>query len=197
MPIAFEYPCPDCRTTSTLHDPDCRFDGTAREGIEKAYTDIIATLSVEGQTESALQQAVEDRWSGRHAAALDTLRREHRVVESDSGILKLLSAEERKDRVSEPDVEPLQTIYRKGSVPGCHDHAVFALIAWYEMVGFSWEETKERVVNWLEESGSWDRGGFEETTPEEVLENKRHVYDSGYGWMQAAREAKSVIDRSL
>jgi hypothetical protein len=64
------------------------------------------------------------------------------------------------------------------------------------MVGFSWEETRERVVAWLEESGAWDRGGFEESSPEGVVDNKRHVYESGYGWMQAATEAKAVIDRS-
>jgi len=72
---------------------------------------------------------------------------------------------------------------------------VFALIAWYEMVGLSWEETRERVVRWLRESGTWDRGGFEEATPEELVDAKRHVYEQGYGWKEKARAAKAVIDR--
>jgi hypothetical protein len=194
---AFEYPCPDCRTTSNLHDPECRFDGDRRAEIERAYTDVVATLSVESRTEVELQDAIPGRWSARHAAALDTLQREHRVNETDAGVLELLSPGERKERASEPQRDPLRTIYRKGSVPGCHDHAVFAMIAFYEMVGFSWPETRERVVEWLEGSGAWDRGGFEESTPGAVVDNKRHVYESGYGWMAAAQEAKAVIDRSL
>jgi len=80
-------------------------------------------------------------------------------------------------------------------VPGCHDHAVFAMVAWYEMVDLSWQETKENVVTWLRESGTWDRGGFEESSPEALVESKRHVYDAGYGWKQAGQEAKAVIDR--
>jgi hypothetical protein len=196
VPRAFAYPCPDCRTTSNLHDPDCRFDGTRRAEIEKAYTDIVAVLSVDPLTAERLQEAVHGHWSARHAAALETLQREHRVVETDAGTLELLSPEARKERASEPRSDPLRTIYHEGSVPGCHDHAVFAMIAFYEMVGFSWEETRERVVAWLEESGAWDRGGFEESTPGAVVDNKRHVYESGYGWMQAAQEAKAVIDRS-
>jgi hypothetical protein len=196
VPRAFAYPCPDCRTTSNLHDPACRFDGTRRAEIEKAYTDIVAVLSADRLTEERLQQAVHAPWSARHAAAIDTLRREHRVVETDAGTLELLPPAARKERASEPRSDPLRTVYRQGSVPGCHDHAVFAMIAFYEMVGFSWEETRERVVAWLEESGAWDRGGFEESTPEAVVDNKRHVYESGYGWMQAAQEAKAVIDRS-
>lgn len=191
----FSYPCPGCRTTSTLHDPDCRFDGTPRSEIEKAYTDLLAALSVQPLTESALQSAVHGRWSAQHAAALSTLVREQRVRESETGVYELLTATERKERVAEPTQEPLKTIYEEGSVPGCHDHALFAMIAFYEMVGFSWEEIHEHVTNWLRESGAWDRGGFEEDTPGEVVEAKRHVYEQGYGWLQAAQEAKAVIER--
>jgi len=196
VPRAFEYPCPDCRTTSNLHDPSCRFDGDRRAEIEKAYTDIVAALSADPRTEERLRESVHGRWNARHAAALETLRREHRVRESDAGTLELLSPAERKERAAEPRQDPLRTIYREGSVPGCHDHAVFAMIAFYEMVGFSWEETRERVITWLEESGAWDRGGFEQSTPGAVVDDKRHVYESGYGWMGAAQEAKAVIDRA-
>lgn len=195
MVSQFAYPCPDCRTTSNLHDPACRFTGARRYEIEKGYTDIIALLSSESVTEGALREQA-DEWSARHAAALDTLRREHRLRETDAGVLELLTAEERRERVSEPQHEPMRTIYEEGSVPGAHDNAVFALIAWYEMVGFSWEETRERVVEWLQASGTWDRGGFEEATPVELVEKKRHVYDEGYGWKEKAQAAKRVIEHS-
>ena len=192
---AFAYPCPECRTTTNLHDPACRFEGAARAGIEKAYTDIVAVLADGPRAEQALQSAAHE-WSARHAAALSTMRRESRIRETDEGLLELLTPEERRERVSEPTFEPLKTVYERGSVPGCHDNAVFALVAWYEMVGFTWEETREKVIEWLETSGTWARGGFEESTPAELVDTKRHVYEAGYGWKEKAEAAKRVIERT-
>ena len=195
--MRLRYRCPGCRTTSNLHDPDCDFEGTDRRHIEKAYIDIIAPLSArEYDDEDALREAVPDRWSGIHSAALRRLKGDQRIVEED-GSLRLLEPGEYKDRVSRPTFEPLQTIYDEGSVPGAHDHSVFAMVAFYEMVGLSWEEAKENTIEWLHDSGTWDRGGFEEATPEELVESKRHVYEQGYGWKQAATEAKAVIDRRV
>ena len=200
----FSYPCPGCRTTNSLHEPDCRFEGTPWPTIEKAYTDCIAVLTTadpgdeEGErrpTEAELRDTIHGEWTALHTAALETLKNVSRVEQADDGTLRLLTAEEYKELVSEPSTEPMATIYEHGSVPGCHDHAVFAMIAWYEMVDLSWPETKQNVITWLRESGTWARGGFEESTPERLVESKRHVYESGYGWKQAANEAKSVIDR--
>ncbi|WP_101295151.1 DUF7474 family protein [Halegenticoccus soli] len=193
---SFEYPCPGCRTTNSLHEADCRFEGTAWPDIEKGYTDLVSLLSVEARSEDDLRRDVHGEWGPLHAAALDQLRTEQRVVE-ENGVLRLLTAAEYKETVSEPTREPMRTIYRKGSVPGCHDNAVFAMIAWYEMVGLSWAETKENVVAWLRESGSWARGGFEEASPEELVEKKRHVYEAGYGWKEKAQSAKRVIERAV
>ncbi|MFC4550389.1 MULTISPECIES: DUF7474 family protein [Halorussus] len=193
----FDYPCPDCRTTSNLHGPDCRFEGEQWADIEKAYVDVVAMLSGGPLGEDALRDAAHGRWGKLHQAALDRLRHEQRVVETDGGQLELLTAEQYKEHVTDPTVEPIQTVARKGSVPGAHDNAVFAMIAWYEMVGLSWEETRERVVEWLHDTGTWTRGGFEEATPEELVNRKRHVYEAGYGWKEKAEAAKAVIDRSL
>ncbi len=189
----FDYPCPGCRSTNSLHDADCRFEGTPWTDVEKAYTDIVSLLSVAPHTEDALREESHGEWNSLRAAALDQLRRSERVSESD-GELHLLTAAEYKELVSEPTRDPMRTIYREGSVPGCHDNAVFAMIAWYEMVGLSWAETKENVVQWLRESGAWDRGGFEEASPEALVEKKRHVYEAGYGWKEKAQAAKRVID---
>lgn len=198
----FSYPCPGCRTTNSLHEPDCRFEGTPWPTIEKAYTDCIAVLTTADSgdeerrpTEAELRDAIHGEWTALHTAALETLKNVSRVEQANDGTLRLLTAEEYKELVSEPSTEPMATIYEQGSVPGCHDHAVFAMIAWYEMVDLSWPETKQNVITWLRESGTWARGGFEESTPERLVESKRHVYESGYGWKQAANEAKSVIDR--
>lgn len=191
----FDYPCPDCRTTNSLHDAGCRFEGTSWSRVEKAYVDIVGALSVEPRAEEALREAVHGDWGELHVAALEQLQHEQRVRERDDGRLELLTAAEYKELVSEPTREPMRTLYRKGSYPGCHDNTVFAMIAWYEMVGLSWAETKENVVEWLRESGAWDRGGFEESTPAQLVEKKRHVYEQGYGWKEKAQAAKAIIDR--
>jgi hypothetical protein len=190
----FRYPCPDCRTTNSLHDVDCRFEGTRWPAVERAYVDVVARLSEGVRTESDLRDAVDD-WDALHAAALSRLKRDGRVDAAASGRLRLLTAEEFREAVSEPTDEPMRTIYRDGSVPGCHDNAVFAMIAWYEMVGLSWAEAREHTVEWLQESGTWDRGGFEEASPERLVDKKRHVYEAGYGWKEKATAAKRVIDR--
>ena len=194
--MRLRYRCPGCRTTSNLHDPGCDFEGVDRLEVETAYTDLLSVLSARSVGEEALREAVPGRWSGLHAAVLSRLRSDQRVVE-ENGSLRLLEPEEFKDRVARPTFEPLQTIYETGSVPGAHDHSVFAMVAFYEMVGLSWEEARENTVEWLRESGTWDRGGFEESAPEELVDEKRHVYEEGYGWKQAATEAKAVIDRRL
>ncbi|QLG60984.1 DUF7474 family protein [Halorarum salinum] len=189
----FAYPCPGCRTTNSLHDAACDFEGTAWHAVEKAYTDLLAVLVRETVDEDALRHAVHGEWSGLHNAALDLLVREGRVREADAG-LRLLTAEEYREAVSEPTTEPMATIHRRGSYPGAHDNAVFAMIAWYEMVGLSWEETRQHAVEWLRESGTWARGGFEEASPEALVDKKRHVYEAGYGWKEKARAAKRVIE---
>ena len=195
--MRLRYRCPDCRTTSNLHDPGCEFEGTDRRHIEKAYTDLLGALSARTfPDEDALREAVPERWSGLHAAVFGRLRSDQRVVDEE-GSLRLLAPDEYTDRVSRPTFEPLKTIYENGSVPGAHDHSVFAMVAFYEMVGLSWEEARENTVEWLEASGTWDRGGFEESSPEELVDSKRHVYEQGYGWKQAATEAKAVIDRRV
>ncbi|MFB6119339.1 hypothetical protein [Halosegnis sp.] len=191
----FEYPCPDCRTRSNLHEVGCDLDGTAWTDIEAAYVDVLAELSQASLSADQLREQVED-WGRLHARALSRLRRDQRV-DGDDDELELLTAEAYRDRVTHPTMEPLKTIYEKGSVHGAHDNAVFALVAFYEMVGLSWEETREQMLTWLEESGTWARGGFEEATPEELIDSKRHVYERGYGWKQAGKEAKAVIDRRL
>ncbi|MXR40181.1 hypothetical protein GRX01_02255 [Halobaculum sp. WSA2] len=190
----FAYPCPGCRTTNSLHDAGCDFEGTEWHHVEQAYTDLLTVLVDGPVSESALQHAVHDEWSGLHRAALDLLRREGRV-EENGDTLELLTAERYREEVSEPTREPMATIYREGSYPGCHDNAVFALVAWYEMVGLSWAETRENVVEWLHRSGTWERGGFEESSPEQLVDSKRHVYEAGYGWKEKAQAAKRVIER--
>lgn len=193
---AFRYPCPVCRTETNIHQPDCQFNETPRAVIERAYIDILSALTETTLTRDALRQEVDDWQDGIHDRCLKQLENDYRVVE-DGGVLELLSEEQRKDEIAQPSYDPLRTIYQKGSVKGAHDNSVFAMIAFYEMVGLSWEETHDRTVAWLRESGAWDRGGFEEDSPEELVQSKRHVYEQGYGWKDKATAAKRVISRKL
>jgi hypothetical protein len=190
----FDYPCPDCRTTNSLHDAGCQFEGTPWPELEAAYVDVVSILSG-GVVDAGDLRAATREWGPLRRAALERLERDGRVDETN-GRLRLLPAEEYREAVSVPTHDPIRTVYERGSVPGCHDNAVFAMIAWYEMVGLSWPETKENVVEWLRESGAWDRGGFEEASPEALVEKKRHVYEAGYGWKEKAAAAKRVIDRA-
>jgi hypothetical protein len=191
----FAYPCPDCRTTDNLHERSCRFADRPWTDIEKAYVDVLAVLAAAPRSEERLREAA-DEWDGLREAALDRLQRERRVVERD-GRLELLTPDGFREQVTAAAQEPIKTLYERGSVPGAHDNAVFAMIAWYEMVGLSWPETRAKVIEWLRESGTWDRGGFEESSPEELVDAKRHVYEAGYGWKEKARAAKRVVDASL
>ena len=193
----FGYPCPDCRSTNNLHDPDCRFTGRAWTEVEKSYLDTVSVLAEaeSPMAEAEVRAAAHGDWDALHAAALSRLKGGQRVRDTDAG-MELLAPEEYREAVTEPQIEPIRTVYVKGSVPGAHDHSVFALVAYYEMVGLSWEETRENMIDWLHESGTWDRGGFEEESPEDLVDSKRHVFEEGYGWKQAAKEAKAVIDRT-
>jgi hypothetical protein len=190
----FDYPCPDCHAASSLHDAGCRFEGTEWQTVERAYVDVLAPLSAGARNEDDLRDLAPE-WDALHQAALSHLRRSGRVQPDTNGRLELLTAEEYREQVSEPTTDPMRTIYRRGSYPGCHDNAVFAMVAWYEMVGLTWPETREKVLEWLEESGTWARGGFEESSPEELVDSKRHVYEAGYGWKEKAQAAKHVIER--
>lgn len=192
----FTYPCPGCGTSGSIHDPSCGFGDRTRSTIEQAYIDLIATIGDDPRSEADLKTVI-GGWSSVHAAALTRLRREGRIRETDASELEVAPAAVQAERLIEPTVEPIRTVHRHGSVPGCHDNAVFALIAWYEMVGLTWDETRERMLQWLDESGTWARGGFDEHTPEELIDGKRHVYEQGYGWREKAEAAKRVIERTL
>lgn len=195
MPTAFAYPCPGCRSASDLHEADCDFGGRERGAIEAAYADVLGVLSAAGSvTPAELRDRVDGAWTPLHDGVLDRLRTETRVVERGDRLV-MLTPEERREQVSTPTHDPLRTIYKTGSFSGCHDNSVFAMISFYEMQGFDWPETRERVIEWLRESGAWDRPGWSESSPEEVVDSKRHVWAAGYGWKEKATAAKRVIDR--
>ncbi|MFB6127260.1 MAG: hypothetical protein ABEJ79_08235 [Halolamina sp.] len=191
----FDYPCPGCHTTTSLHGADCSFEGVRRPAVERAYVDAVSLLAARPREEAALKEAAPGEWTGLHEAALSYLRQAGRVAVDENNRLELRTAEAFREAVEEPTREPMATVYREGSYPGCHDNAVFAMIAWYEMVGLSWQETRDNVVEWLHDSGAWARGGFEESSPEALVDDKRHVYEAGYGWKEKAQSAKRVIDR--
>lgn len=204
----FDYPCPDCRSTSNLHADGCNYSNRDREEFERAYFDILTQLTISPKPKIADEELVHNgngdglmnncrgAWTAVYEDCLIRLKHEYIIVEEEN-VFRIMGKEERKDAVSEPQHEPMKTLYEKGSVPGAHDNAVFAMVAFYEMVGLSWTETRENVLEWLDETGTWKRGGFAEKSPEELVEKKRHVYDQGYGWREKAEAAKRVIDQKV
>jgi len=189
------YPCPACRSTTVFHTPDCRFGECDREQIQQAYVAIATVLDAGPRDRDALQAALDD-WGPLYAAVVDALERDHRIEARDDGALAVVPPAERRERLRVPQHEALRTIYDEGSVPGAHDNSVFALVSYYEMVGLSWPETREAVLEWLDQSGTWERGGFEEATPEDLVDAKRHVYEQGYGWKAKAEAASRVITQT-
>ncbi len=194
----YRYPCPGCRSTNVLHGRDCRFADRDRTAIERTQVEIIAALATEQRTRDELREAVVTRWDGLHEASIRMLERDSRIestYEGGSERLSLVPPDEIADRI-EPVEDPLRTIYEHGSVPGAHDNSVFAMVSYYSSKGLTWEDTRRQVLNWLEESGTWARGGFEESSPEALVDAKRHVHEEGYGWVEKATAAKRVIDNS-
>lgn len=190
----YRYPCPGCRSTSVLHGRGCSFEDRGRTAVECTHVDVIAVLSTGPTTREELQGTIEGPWDDLHEATLRMLVADSRV-ERDGDRLLLVPPDEIADRI-EPTEDPLRTIYEKGSVAGAHDNSVFAMVAYYASKGLSWKDTRRQVLNWLEESDTWARGGFEETSPEALVDDKRHVYAEGYGWLEKAKAAKRVIDNS-
>lgn len=194
------YPCPDCGETNG-HAPQCSHSTASRADVEKAYIDIISRLMISPAPGDELRDTADGEWSDLHDDAFAELLSAGLVEMDGDGVFELVPLDEAHDPV-DPQYDPLATIFKHGSVPGAHDNAIFALVAWYEARGLSWHETKERVIDWLHETGAWERGGFKENSPEEVLAKKKHVYEGpgngdGYGWKNKAKEAKRVIDRHV
>ena len=193
----YRYPCPGCRSTNVLHARRCRFTDRAREEIERTHVEIVATLASGPCGDVELRQR-SDPWDGLAEATLRMLERDSRIDRTTmdgAERLELVPPAEIVDRI-EPTDEPLRTIYERGSVPGAHDNSVFAMVAYYSAKGLSWEDTRRRVVEWLHETGTWQRGGFEESTPEALVDAKRHVYEEDYGWLEKAKAAKRVVENA-
>lgn len=198
MSRIYTYPCPDCRSTNVMHGERCDQEGVPRQDIEKSYTDILSVLHMAGpHKKPALIRECHGEWDDTHDAVLTNLISEFRVRKNDDDKFEIVPEEERQKQREVPHMEPLKTIYEKGSVPGAHDNAIFAIISWFEMNDFSWEESKELTLDWLDRTGTWERGGFEEDDPELLVNNKRHVHESGYGWKQRGEAAAEVIRRRL
>lgn len=194
----YNYPCPGCRSTNVLHGRDCRFEDRGPEEIEAAHVQIIAVLARGECRREELRSAIRDPWDELYEATLQVLIRDSRIEATrvpGGEELALVPPDEIADRI-EPTEEPIRTVYEFGSVPGAHDNSVFAMVAYYSSKGLSWEDTRQQVINWLHESGTWGRGGFEEPTPEALVDDKRHVHREGYGWLEKATAAKRVIDES-
>jgi len=186
----FSYPCPDC-TEETIHKQGCKYEYADRAEIEQGYIDIISWLSLCPMEKSSLKDQLRE-WTDLHEDCLSHLKSLQRVKRCGDGRLKLLTAEKREQKIV-PTFEPLATIYNYGTVPGCHDNGIFALISYYSYQDLSWEETREKLHDWFERTGTWGRRGFQESSIDELLNSKKHVWEEGYGWETKGKAARRVI----
>jgi hypothetical protein len=189
--MVFAYPCPGCQSELKYHEPTCSFENAPRADVESAYIDIIGQLAIAPRTVGTLRS--NGNWSPLHTACLETLKRQRRIYQKENGKFKVLTQPERRNHIH-PVTEPIQTVYEHGTVQGCHDNGIFALVAYYASQNLSWSETKEVLLEWFDETNTWNRGGFDHATPEDVLADKHHVWDAEYGYWSKARAAKGVID---
>jgi hypothetical protein len=117
------------------------------------------------------------------------------AIRPDQTTFVVLSEREKVEIGSVP--RDIQFLIENGSVNGALDNSIFAMVAFYEWQNFDWKETKQRVVEWIEESGTWDRADFAESSPEQAVENKKHVHVNGYGWKNKAEAARKTIESRL
>lgn len=188
-----EYHCPECRTTNNLHEYECSFAEADRVDYEKAMVDILSVLSILTCSKDSLIQNCGE-WSELHDACFQRLQTLGNIVKTSDGYYRLASPVERR-HAARPNTDPLATIWEYGTVPGCHDNGLFALIAYFANQDFTWEETKNLLLDWFEETNTWDRGGFSEQSPKALIESKRHVHEEAYGWNNKGRAAKRIIDQ--
>ena len=189
--MSTRYHCPGCYTTNRMHGEQCEHEQADIHEIEQAWVQIVARLAAwtapnpdEGTSVERLQADIAD-WGELHESVLDELEHQSQVVRSD-GHIRLLSDAERKEMVH-PTGGDLALVMEHGACDGCLDYGVSAVISWHEMEGFDWDETKERTIDWLNRTGTWERGDFEEPSPARLVESKKHIWTEGHGWAKFAR----------
>lgn len=204
QPRYFSFPCPDCWSELSVHEPDCEWPNVPSHRIEKAYVDIISTLiqaevdrnlyDVEAEMDTSYDWLTDaaPEWSPLHTACLAALKRRYVVIEDATGNLRHVPPDDRQGE-REPTFGAIKRVYQYGACDGCLDYGTCAMVSWCEMNDYTWDETVEFVVEWLHETGTWERGSFEEPTPEALVADKRHVYRDGIGWKNFAETTVATM----
>lgn len=133
-------------------------------------------------------------WTQKHWDCLNRLKNERRLMETDDGI-RLTEEHERAEQII-PNFEPLRTIYAHGPVDGAKDYSVYTMVSWCSLKEMSWEQTVNFLTEWLEESNAWERESWGESSINELLSDKKHVWANDLGWGDMADVAKHEIESS-
>lgn len=197
-PEQFEYPCMGCGTTVDIHNIGCRYTEYDIETIRKAYMDIIGPLSQSPHTKDELKDTVHGEWTTLNEKALQELKSRSRVkreVEDGRRRLVLRTAQEYLEEASPGDGSgAMATLWEHGPVSGGLNDGMFASVAYFGERGFSWETTKSRVKEWLQETGSWESEDWEQPTLDALLADYKHVHEEGYKPYSHAKSAVSTIE---
>lgn len=201
----FSYRCPGCYVTNRLHKDNCDYSDVHPHDWERAYVDIVSVLIQRKTVRNAgdvdlpmnyewIRDATEHTWTPLYDACLGLLKRENYVIKDDADRLVILSPSQRKDRQT-PSHGDIELIHEFGTCDGALDHGTSAMVSWCEMSEFDWERTREFVIDWLRETGTWERGSFEEPDPETLVDDKKHIHDNGVGWKNFAENTvRQMVD---
>lgn len=207
-----DYQCPECGTTNVIHERFCKYEDTHPTVFEKAHIDIIASLSAlnavldahdmpVGVSYKHLVTRVDEQqegeaWREIHNDVLHSLKDRRYIAEDAAkGGLYLKQSESRKQEII-PTFDPVRTVYEHGPVDGCKDYCVYTMISWCELVGLTWEQTRNFFREWMEETGSWEEQSWGENSISSLLDSKQHIYDRSLGWGDYAEIAKRKIEQT-
>jgi len=210
--------CPQCETGYRFHAKGCELAGFDYSEIERAYVDILSRLTapeapwtyddLRGDVAATGEMAEADvsfastdtgsmdhpGWTPLHTACLHELKRVGRAVETDDGIVCCEPGEYQQGVI--PQHDPMRSVYEYGPIDGCKDYAVYSLVSWCELIELDWEQTVAFIDHWLNETGRWDSEGWGESSPKQLVESKRHIYDRGLGWGDYPKMAKTEMEAS-
>lgn len=197
----FSWPCPACGTTNRMHEFECKHEYRPYHAFELRYTDILAVLLDAGEPISyqKLRAGVDELprdepWIPLHDECLEALTDRRRVLK-EGGRYRVPTPDERSEQVI-PLFEPLRTIYEYGPVDGCKDYAVYTMMSWCNLKDLTWPQARNFMREWLTDTNAWERESWGESSIEELVNSKKHVWSGDFGWGGHAEAAKNTIDHA-
>jgi hypothetical protein len=182
--------------TESQNEPaaDAGADTDADTGTDTDTDPLTGTSSRDGWYTHTSSMTVDDCYGD----CLDHLERVGRVTENaDMGGLYLTQPDPESQSIV-PTFDPLQTVFEYGPIDGCKDIAVFTFVSWCELQELSWEAAGAYMTWWLSDdaTGRWASESWGESSIDELMRGKRHIYRKSMGWGDHPQVATSKMESS-